>query len=434
MRDVDFIEGLTYKEVDLNLDPCIFPQCGHFLTIQSMDGLMDIRKYYDMVEIDEREVPMAVKSSLVPFSMDDIKKCATCRGSLRDLARYGRLVRRAILDESMKKFILWVNGAYVPLAQDVLREIGSLSNKSEMWHLHSLAAGKELNIKLARTKQIESLRNALGTYKKRWTPLLSLRNRLMSFHNQVTKEEQPYNKVRQIVEIAQRRRNKVGQFHFDESVLQTKGAVLSQSLLLRLDISFLTDLLWLRDNVPGAKPKIIMDLKLWRSDCRGLLNVAESSQRPLQLVEAYIYLAQLYSMERWHSSTTENADHCQKEGKKHVEIAKDICTKNPTQTKGMLEEIEQAEKSLRDSTFYTVVSSEERMAVVKAMATEFHGTGHWYYCENGHPFTIGECGMPMQLARCPECNAQVGGQQHRAVDGITHATDLEAGINGLRIG
>ena len=31
----------------------------------------------------------------------------------------------------------------------------------------------------------------------------------------------------------------------------------------------------------------------------------------------------------------------------------------------------------------------------------------------------------MELARCPECGAVVGGQDHTAVDGVTRATEME---------
>ena len=33
--------------------------------------------------------------------------------------------------------------------------------------------------------------------------------------------------------------------------------------------------------------------------------------------------------------------------------------------------------------------------------------------------------MPMERARCPECGAPVGGQSHRAVEGVTRAMDME---------
>lgn len=31
----------------------------------------------------------------------------------------------------------------------------------------------------------------------------------------------------------------------------------------------------------------------------------------------------------------------------------------------------------------------------------------------------------MEVARCPECGAPVGGQSHRAVDGVTRAVNME---------
>ena len=40
-------------------------------------------------------------------------------------------------------------------------------------------------------------------------------------------------------------------------------------------------------------------------------------------------------------------------------------------------------------------------------------------------FAIGECGMPMELARCPECAAPIGGQDHALVEGATRATNME---------
>ncbi len=62
--------------------------------------------------------------------------------------------------------------------------------------------------------------------------------------------------------------------------------------------------------------------------------------------------------------------------------------------------------------FYSPVTSEELKAVVEAMAAEFEVTGHWYRCAEGHLFTIGECGRPMQTSSCPQCGSPVGGNSH----------------------
>jgi hypothetical protein len=41
--------------------------------------------------------------------------------------------------------------------------------------------------------------------------------------------------------------------------------------------------------------------------------------------------------------------------------------------------------------------------------------------------------MPMERARCPQCDASIGGQNHTAVEGVTRAVDLEEQLGGLTI-
>ncbi|XP_072256671.1 E3 ubiquitin-protein ligase RNF213 [Pyxicephalus adspersus] len=42
----------------------------------------------------------------------------------------------------------------------------------------------------------------------------------------------------------------------------------------------------------------------------------------------------------------------------------------------------------------------------------------WYECPNRHYCAVGECGQPMQTARCPDCGANVGGVDHTALQGF----------------
>ncbi|KAG3268325.1 hypothetical protein H1C71_021321 [Ictidomys tridecemlineatus] len=37
----------------------------------------------------------------------------------------------------------------------------------------------------------------------------------------------------------------------------------------------------------------------------------------------------------------------------------------------------------------------------------------WYSCPNGHPCSVGECGMPMEQGSCVDCGALIGGVDHR---------------------
>ncbi|KAJ5670146.1 uncharacterized protein N7477_005509 [Penicillium maclennaniae] len=78
---------------------------------------------------------------------------------------------------------------------------------------------------------------------------------------------------------------------------------------------------------------------------------------------------------------------------------------------------------------YETVTLEELQSIKTAMVSGPRGiathSGHWYNCVNGHPFAIGECGMPMEQARCPECGARIGGQNHTAVEGVSRAREME---------
>ncbi|KAL2163207.1 hypothetical protein VTH06DRAFT_5263 [Thermothelomyces fergusii] len=78
---------------------------------------------------------------------------------------------------------------------------------------------------------------------------------------------------------------------------------------------------------------------------------------------------------------------------------------------------------------YEEVTPAEIAAIKAAMVTGAGGlathSGHWYHCRNGHPFAIGECGMPMEMARCPECGEVIGGTDHRPVEGMERDMRME---------
>lgn len=432
-HEVDFILGQSYRDINLDENPCIFPQCGHFLTMESMDAQMDIKKYY---VVDAEENPIAIAASSEPFSMSDIKACATCRGSLRDIARYGRLVRRALLDESTKKFILYVNREYVPLAQDVSKQIKLLNDKPWNAAMQLFTSPVTINIEDSPNRQVRVMQELLSKHdKSRWREVVKLRNRTVNYRQRVTLEEQPFNRVRNMVDNARRRKGAAGAFDFDESVLQTKGFILAAALILRLDIALLADFLFLRKQVNAAANKSELNLHLQRNkeECHTLINTAANSQRIFQQVEGYIFLAQLYALERSHATGPQIAENSLEQGRANIKAARRLYMAHPDQAKGLSGEIDAAEKMLNGSTFYATVTNEERIAVIRAMTRELTGTGHWYYCQNGHPFTIGECGGAMQLATCPECGAPVGGQNHQAVPGVRHASDLEEALRNMML-
>ncbi|XP_050764641.1 E3 ubiquitin-protein ligase RNF213 [Gymnogyps californianus] len=56
--------------------------------------------------------------------------------------------------------------------------------------------------------------------------------------------------------------------------------------------------------------------------------------------------------------------------------------------------------------------------MAQARAWEGLATLRWYTCPNGHPCTVGECGLPMETSCCLDCGAQVGGEMHKPLRGF----------------
>ena len=68
------------------------------------------------------------------------------------------------------------------------------------------------------------------------------------------------------------------------------------------------------------------------------------------------------------------------------------------------------------------LTTEEIKMIVKAMN---FSAGHWYKCPNGHVYAIGDCGGANQVAKCPECNATIGGANHALAPGNQHAGEFD---------
>lgn len=428
---VDYIEMLTYKDVDLDEDPCLFPQCGHIMTVTNMDGHMDMTKHYEL-SIDGS---FSSLKPAPPFSNDELKACPACRGPLRNISRYGRIIRRALLDESTKKFIVWSHNDYVMLHSRFQAAHDQLASTTDEISVGAMAP-VSLQISGTRSVQFMRIKQTVGEFmlKDRYKQIFQLRKQIRTHVDKVAKEEQPFKKVFDYCQDSRRRRDIRGSFTIDTEVLQTRAHLLGFALLIRCDLAILGDILsvW-KDKLPAhLRGECLLDLSNSRNDCLQLLQEASQASNPPQVVEALLFYAQYNAIECPFVSV-EKREQLREEGMNNVEAARRVCAENPGSTNGMMAEVEAMETMLRASTFFSIVTSEERRAVLAAMASEFSGTGHWYYCENGHPFTIGECGMPMQETRCPQCGAAAGGRNHQLATGVQRADDLERELRDLRL-
>ena len=79
-------------------------------------------------------------------------------------------------------------------------------------------------------------------------------------------------------------------------------------------------------------------------------------------------------------------------------------------------------KLLSDAYHINGLSEKERVEIVEAMG---FAKGHWYKCPNGHFYCIGDCGGAVQTAKCPDCNATIGGERHALASGNAHAGEMD---------
>ena len=305
-RVVDLIMMSQYRDVDLDEDPCIFPACGHFYTITTLDGHLSLGDHY---ALDADGLPAAVK---IPDDGLDVDKtrivCPDCRSSLREIPRYGRVVRRALLIQSTLKFITWSNKDYV-------RFYGLFTNaQKELQRTFEKAVPAQINLHLAesRDKQIRTIKN--GMSKVRYGTIIQLRNHIDNFKGLVGSKEQPFKRVQALVRHARLNQRTTEDFTFDESViLQTRSYSLATSLLIRCDITILSDVIAVRlskDLSVGLATMV--DLAKNRVDCEALFKLAEEGKHYLQQAEALIFWAHFAALEiLWRSSNEQEryADH-----------------------------------------------------------------------------------------------------------------------------
>ncbi|KAG6118692.1 hypothetical protein E4U14_006416 [Claviceps sp. LM454 group G7] len=438
---VDFLEWKTYGEIDLEQEPCIFPDCGHFLTVASMDGQMDMTSHY---VVDAEGHPVGINKVSEPFSMDGsgVPVCASCRGSLRHIARYGRIVRRAMLDEATKKFISWSKAKHIHFASSLLKAETALETAADLGTVTVKSAqSKRPTITLPRFSYLGCLDGE--TKNKRYGKLLRLWKDINQFVKEVQKEEQPFQRVADLVRHTNRQRKTQKQFRFDDSVIQVKSSLFALLLRLKCEIDMMSDFFFKTKGPAGLPKDFVLDLAAPLEDCDLVIELAHKSQLPKEQVQALIYKAHLCAIgpdfvvprtagaNGISSSPDRDADfdHDDKLSSKQLgnlclDQARELLERyESTRTFGA--EIESMQKMLNNG-LYKPATIEELRAAFEALTADFGPGGtHWYACENGHYFTIGECGRPMVEARCPDCGAGIGGRDHNLAAGVRVVDTIE---------
>ncbi|KAF1956385.1 hypothetical protein CC80DRAFT_563213 [Byssothecium circinans] len=445
---VDMLEFKEYHEIDLNETPIVALSCGHFFTMETLDGLAGLSEVYE-TNAKTGEITGLKK---MPQLATKIPACPHCQTPIRQHAtqRYNRLINRAVIDQMTQRFIT--------------------TSQEEFYKLDERLVIIENDFEASSATSIPPPRGQLtteteATVASKITELLQKRYKdfdhaLKQIHDclkRTNERHQPAYKLHQATLFAIKREKNatlskaLEALSLDETAPNPSGSKItcgSQVLLHKAVCIFLEDKFRLFDTLKSkysAHPTVVSTVKFrggpphtqtqqFLQHCKKSIKECDDKNLPKLAVEATLYYARVvraYQSSRPSPPDPKHTEKAQSYGdqcKQLLEHAKKLCNHEFQHADQLLLAVNESIKLLRRE-WYEEVTPDEVAAIKKAMVSGASGiathSGHWYNCENGHPFAIGECGMPMEQATCPECGARVGGSHHQALQGVTRATQME---------
>lgn len=445
-----------YRDVDLDEDPRTFPHCGHFQTRSSMDQQLGIQDLYNLTE--GGGVPCGIKGVLSPFSIHKVPCCRQCRGSLCDISRYGRIIRRPMLDQSLKELLILSNGKFSELAGHLDQHVSSLTSDTDYRLTQTISGHQNLSIELNGNmqSQIHILRDFVG--EGRYADLANLYRHIQTFSKELGAKEEVFQKVADLIRNANENTeaavHSTGAIDQHEPYLQTGGDLLAMDLSLRCNIAVLADFLklWKREITAGTFPRLTLKLDMM-SNFRGsrkLIKRARETNRPLVAAQGRIYyswfcgfvralgveaLTQrrelVFSLPR-HSVTARTQSRATDRqlrdmGLRHITKASDILASCHLNSEHLKNEIAAARRLIESGRLDEGARTDWFTPVTWTLGN----TWSWYACDNGHPFPDLRANfMFLGQLRCMECGLIVAARGRRSEEGAT--PDGDAGLPSQR--
>lgn len=290
-----------YRDINADEDPCIFPLCGHFQTRSFMDEQLRIQDFYNL---DGDGLPSGVKGILRPFSVQQVPCCIRCQGSLREIRRYGRIIRGAMVDEPLKMFLTWRNGRFSELVDHLAHSVPALN-----WYMayrglpstasvHRNAIPIELNGNMLH--QLHGLNDLVG--QGRYADMIVLYLHIHDFSfGQLRPMEDIFQRIAGSTRQANGASNSRSQFtditRQHEPLFQLAGNLYAMDLLLRCNIVVLDDFLRLWRRNPAAstsavlRPPILLDLSSNFRGSRQFITQARAANLHMITAQGHVYLA-----------------------------------------------------------------------------------------------------------------------------------------------
>ncbi|KAF5240849.1 hypothetical protein FAUST_4149 [Fusarium austroamericanum] len=419
---VDLLEFRKYSEIDLDEAPIVVLGCGHFFTGETLDGLVGLGEVYH-TDMSGNFTGMKNMSGTLA---QKTPCCPDCKRSIRQFAtrRYNRVINRAVMDEICKRFLIKGQAALDKLNKKLAKLETALatSRRSSSLGPHHTATTffreRHAGIK-SLEKSAESLLKLMGAENQ---PAKKLINAIATSQSAATGG---FNSITQLMEAL-----KLSHSAPDDQLLLGARLVILEAQQIQLMDAFMVSKSKGRKLHENALDLPCMDE--WFKTFLAIMKDAMDVKLNRIVIATILGFAKIARGDAWTAKPEARSKSARKESvrikaaRELLPIAVDCCSKlgdNDVLKKRVGDMVELYEPRHEE------VTPEELASIRSAMVTGPHGmathSGHWYNCVNGHPFAIGECGMPMEMARCPECGAAIGGSSHRAVEGVYRAEEME---------
>ncbi|KAF4497117.1 NFX1-type zinc finger-containing 1 [Fusarium agapanthi] len=430
---VDLLEFLSYTEVNLGESPIVVLGCGHFFTGETLDGLVGLDEVYTR---DKEGAFNGLKDATGSLSRN-VPFCPDCKRPIRQFAtkRYNRLINRAVMDEICKRFIISGREALKTLEDQLRSEENNLSESRTSrptiasWPQMRLTKGRYHRLKRLRDMS-EDLAKKMG---KDHQPTKILIDRIATARVRATGDPlslavqmeamklSPPEPDTQIILGAKLLTIKSEEVQFQDSI------ALLQVCREKVNTTVIQG--WLKEQ------PLLSTIDFF-TVCHNLIDEAKKANLPRTIASASLCYAKVSQLATWCAQTKDGTTAPtpgDENVKKYVDRAKNFLEDALLQC-GDLANSEELKERLEEMSRlfepqYHAIAPEELASIKSAMVSGPGGlathSGHWYNCVNGHPFAIGECGMPMEVARCPECGAPIGGTSHQPLAGVSRAHNME---------
>jgi hypothetical protein len=405
----DMILWTRYADHDLDDSPILVLGCGHFWTMETLDGRVGLKEVYELDDKTGRFVAVAENSQLAAA----VPQCLSCQRPIRQhvTQRYNRFINRAVIDEMAKRFI--VSGQQeLRSLEDGLVALSHELEKSRPSTIPTvyIPSGAPEAAECVVERAVKDLNKKLST---RYNKITRFENDIISFQQRMATQHQPAQKLHNAIvhsvtnntsldsalanltlksAATSAARDSDERIRFGGLVLQIKVQCLTIEDKFEVASSakkmFLGEIDALRFS--GGHPGTLSNTYL--KSCKALFEMCVEESLPKLAVEAALYYARvarlLASSGLVKAEDMSKAQQYRETAKKLLEKAAKLCEQPFKDAEKLAQAVEQSERLLGKE-FYAEVTKEEIAAIKKAMVSGAGGiathSGHWYKCVNGHP-------------------------------------------------